>query len=197
MDFETEKIRDFEEDLKNSNSPIIRSSWEKVIRIKFGEDCTISWKDDTQLQKGLGTDITVKTKKGRRYSIELKTRSYNCLGNPEYIMEIVSHIYSRQEKPRDYLRSKEGWIYSTTAEYIFHGTLNKEGTEIIEVIFYNLSSFKSDNYKSNFNYYKNFWLPTSFKNGEFQLTLNKLIPKDVIQKDSLEFWEWRQDGTQD
>lgn len=160
--------------------------------MKFGQDCELIWKDSLQIQKGLGTDITVKKIEGRRYSIEIKTRNNSCYQNQFWIMEIVSHVYDQEEQPRTYLHSKEGWIYTTTAEYIFHGTLNQEGTDLKEVIFYSLIPFKTERYKSEFDKYQNLWLPTVFTNGNFQLTLNKLIPIEVIRKDAIEFWEWRE-----
>lgn len=185
------KARNFEEDLGKSNIPLLRKSWEAIFKLKFGNDCEIIWKDDLDIQKGLGTDITIKTKKGRRYSVELKTRNKFCYKNQFWIMEIISHIYDKEEQPRTYLHSKEGWIYTTTAEYIFHGTLNDEGIDLIEVIFYSLIPFKTEKYKSEYDKYENMWLSTLFSNGNFQLTLNKLIPLDVIKKDTIEFWEWR------
>lgn len=181
--------RNFEEDLINSNKPKLRESWADIFKLKFGNDCEIKWKDDLQEQKGFGTDVTIKTKTGRRYSIELKTRYYKCLKNDKWIMEIVSHIYNKEEKPREYLHKKDGWIYTTTAEYLFHATLDQSGENIIECIFYSLKPFKDIGYKSEFDKYEILWLPTTFSNGNFQLTLNKLIPKDVIKKDALEFWE--------
>jgi len=187
--------RNFKEDLESSNNPKLRNAWERIIRYKFGNDCEIFWKDEKNIQLGLGTDTVIKTSKGRRFSVETKTRSYSCLNNPDWIMEIVSHIYDREEKPRIYQRSKEGWIYSTTAEYIFHATLNEDGTDILEAIFYSLSPFKLEKYKGEFEQYKNLWLPTLFSSGQFQLTLNKLIPVDIIKKDSEEFWDWRANGT--
>ena len=187
-------IRNFEDDLKNSNKPELRKSWEEIFKLKFGDDCKIEWKDDKDIQKGLGTDITIKTKQGRRYSIELKTRNNFVYGDPYWIMEIISHIYDKEEQPRVYLHSNEGWIYTTTAEYILHGTLNENGTKIIECIFYSLIPFKTERWKSEFNKYKNKWLPTLFSNGNFQLTLNKLIPIETIKKDSLEFWEWNNEN---
>jgi len=185
--------RNFYEDLENSNNSKLRESWMKIFKLKFGYDIEVQWKDDKEIQKGLGTDITIKTKKGRRYSVELKTRNNSCFENNFWIMEIISHIYDQKEQPRTYLHSKEGWIYTTTAEYLFHATLNKEGDEIVECIFYSLIPFKTEKYKSEFENYKNFWLPTLFSNC-FQLTLNKLIPKEVIKKDALEFWEWVENG---
>jgi uncharacterized protein Veg len=183
-----EKTRNFEEDLRNSNNPNLRKAWERIFKLKFGEDCEIDWKDNKNIQKELGTDITIKTKKGRRYSVELKTRQ-KCYEPELYIMEIISHIYDQEQEPRTYLHSKEGWIYTTTAEYIFHATI--ENNQIIDCIFYSLVPFKLEKYKSEFNNYKNFWLPTLFSNGNFQLTLNKLIPKEIIKRDSLEFWGWK------
>ncbi len=186
--------RNFKEDLDNSNNPKLRISWEKIFKLKFGKDCEVIWKDDKESQKGFGTDITIKTKQGRRFSVELKTRNNNCL-NKEWIMEIVSHVYDKKDKEtRNYLFKKEGWIYTTTAEYIFHGTLNKDGTNLIEVIFYSLIPFKTEKWKGEFDKYQILWLPTLYPNGNFQLTINKLIPKDVIKKDTLEFWEWNNEN---
>ena len=184
------KPRNFEVDLKNSNNPKLRESWEKIFKLKFGDDCEIIWKDEINIQTGLGTDITIKTKQGRRYSVELKTRNHRCYER-DWIMEIISHVYNQEEKPRIHLHSKEGWIYTTTAEYLFHGTLNEKGTNFIEVIFYSLIPFKTPKWKSEFEQYNIFWLPTLYDDGKFQLTLNKLIPKEVIKRDALEFWEWK------
>ena len=182
--------RNFQNDLNNSNNPELRKSWEKMFKRKFGDDIEIIWQDEKNVQLGFGTDITIKTKKGRRYSIEVKTRKNSVYKDDRWIMEIVHHIYDREEQPRTYLSSKEGWIYTTTAEYIFHGTLNENGTDLIEVIFYSLNPFKNTQYKSEYQKYENMWWPTTFTNGNFQLTLNKLMPKDIIKRESLEFWEW-------
>jgi len=186
------KPRNFEEDLDASNNPTLRKSWERIFRLKFGDDCKIIWKDDIESQKGFGTDTVIITKQGRRYSVELKSRNKSCYENPHWIMEIISHVYDREEQPRIYLHSKTGWIYTTTAEYLFHGTLNDDGTDLTEVIFYSLIPFKTEKWKSEFDRYEILWLPTLFNNGNFQLTINKLIPKEIIKKDALEFWEWKQ-----
>ena len=186
--------RNFEEDLNNSNNPTLRKSWEKIFKLKFGNECIISWRDEISIQKGLGTDVTITTREGRRYSIELKTRNESCY-KKEWIMEIKSHVYDKEDKEtRNHLYSKDGWIYCCTAEYLFHGTLNEDGTDFTEVIFYSLSPFKNEGYKSEYDKYENLWLPTLYPDGKFQLTLNKLIPKDVIKEDSSEFWEWTKDG---
>lgn len=182
--------RNFNEDLKKSNNIKLKESWIKLIKIKFGDNCEIFWKDDITIQKAFGTDIIIKTSKGRRYSVELKTRNFNCFGK-DWIMEIVHQGYNEENRlTRKKLYTKEGWIYSTTAEYIFHGTLNLEGTDIIECIFYSVMPFKCTNWKSEFNKYQQFWLTTKFSNGNFQLTLNKLIPKAIISKEANEFWEY-------
>tara|TARA_Y100000310_G_scaffold272288_1_gene287162 strand:+ start:263 stop:841 length:579 start_codon:yes stop_codon:yes gene_type:complete len=186
------KVRCFEEDLNSSNNPKLREDWLRIFHLKFGDDCKIQWKDEISTQKSFGSDVIITTNKGRRYSIELKTRNYRCFKDPNWIMEIVHHIYNQEEKPRIKERTKEGWIYNTTAEYIFHASLNRDGEKIKEVIFYSLTPFKTEQYKSKYNKYNILWLPTKFSTGQFQLTLNKLIPKEVIKRDALEFWEWRQ-----
>ena len=186
------EIRDFEKDLKNSDNPILRNNWLKVFKQKFGDDIEVIWKDEISTQKGLGTDITIKTSRGRRYSVELKTRKNSSI-NKDWIMEIVSHVYDKQDKEtRNHLFKKEGWVYTTTAEYIFHATLDSSGTDIVECIFYSLTPFKNEKWKSEFDKFENLWLATEYPNGNFQLTLNKLIPKTVIQEDAVEFWEWKQ-----
>jgi hypothetical protein len=180
--------RDFKIDLLRSNHPLLRDSWERLFRRKFGADCLINWQDNKTAQQDMGTDVIVTTNRGRRYSIELKTRNNNCFKCTTWIQEIVSHIYNHEHEPRTILNTKEGWIYSTTAEYIFHGTINAAGTEIIEAIFYSTTPFKNKEYK--FDEYKHIWLKTRYDNGNWQLTMNKLVPKNRISEDANYFWEW-------
>jgi len=191
---EESQPRNFDEDLINSNNPKLRENWIKIFKLKFGKDIEVLWKDNKEIQKGFGTDITIKTKNGRRYSVELKTRKNSCIGKG-YIMEIKNHLYDKEDKEtRKHLSSYDGWIYTTTAEYIFHATLDKSGTDIIECIFYSLMPFKNEKWKSEFKKYETFFLPTRFNDGRFQWTINKVIPKEVIKKDAVEFWEWNKDG---
>jgi hypothetical protein len=183
--------RSFEEDLERSNNPKLRKAWERIFRLKFGADAVINWKDEANTQLGFGTDLTI-TANNRRYSIETKTRNYTAFNNLFWIMEIIHHKYDKENSiNRKHLSSKNGWIYTTTAEYIFHATTNKDGTEIIEAIFYDLRKFKSEAYKSEFQKFNNLWLSTNFSDGTFQLTLNKLIPLDIIRRDAGDFWHWK------
>jgi len=185
--------RNFKEDLEKSNNPLLRKSWEKLLRKKYGFFSEIGWKDHLEIQKGIGSDLTIKTPKGRRFSIELKTRQNSCY-KKDWLMEIVSHIYDKEDKnTRKWLSKKEGWIYTTAAEYIFHATLNEDGTDIIEAILYTTMPFKTEKYKSEFSKYDNLWLTTVFTNGNFQLTLNKTIPTEVIKRDSNEFWYYNRE----
>ena len=184
------EARNFNDDLRNSETPEIREAWLKILKKKFGEDIEVQWKDQLVIQKGLGTDITIKTKKGRRYSIELKTRKHTAF-NKNWVMEIINHVYDKEDKKtRTKLKSYDGWIYTTTAEYLFHGTLNKNRTDFLEVISYSLMPFKNEIWKSEFAKYKSFFWPTRFPDGKFQWSVNKEIPKEVIKKEALEFWEW-------
>jgi len=187
---ESFKPRNFEEDLKNSNDPKIRIAWERLLKLKFGQEIKIIWKEELNVQTGLGLDVTIETKKGRRYSIELKTRNHRVYQR-DWIMEIVHHRYSREEKPRDYLGNKSGWLYITNAEYIFHATLNESKTDFLEAIFYSIHPFKDDIYKSEFNQYPVWFMGSNLSGGIYQLTINKLIPKEIISRDANEFWEWK------
>ena len=183
------EARNFNNDFARSNTPAIRKAWEKLLRKRFGDDIEVIWKDATDTQKGLGLDVTIKTVKGRRFSVELKSRISSCF-QQDWVMEIISHAYDKEDKEtRIKLYSADGWIYTTTAEYIFHGTLNNSETDFIEAICYTPVPFKTERYKGEFNKYGIMWWRTKY-NNKFQLTLNRLIPKSVIKKDAGEFWEW-------
>jgi len=186
------EIRNFQNDFENADTPEIRNAWLKIFKKKFGDDIEVQWKNELSIQKGLGIDVIIKTKKGRRYSIELKTRKDVCF-EKDYIMEIINHVYDKEDKAtRTHLYSYDGWIYTTTAEYLFHATLNNKRNNFLEVIFYSLMPFKNETWKSEFNKYEILFLPTRNINS-FQWTINKLIPKEVIKRDALEFWEWKKE----
>ena len=58
------------------------------------------------------------------------------------------------------------------------------------IILYSLTPFKDKIYKSEFSKYEYFGLSTDYKNGNWQWTINCLIPKNIIKRDANEFWEW-------
>ena len=186
------EIRNFEEDLEESNNPILRNNWIKIFKNKFGEDIEIIWKDELSTQKGLGTDLTIKTSKGRRYSVELKARSSTLLEKDKYIFEIKHWYYNKdpREVDKKVIGSKEGWLYNTTAEYIFHATVNWKTYEIEDVIFYSLYPFKTEKYKEEINKLtcdkRNLLCWNNLPNYK---TVNVLIPKEKIKQDATEFWE--------
>lgn len=180
--------RNFEDDLKKSNNPVLRENWIKMFKYKFGEDIEVIWKDDVATQKGFGTDVVIKDKKGRRYSVEVKTRNKSCF-NKDWIMEIFHVVYNNPNKDI-FLYKEEGWVYSTTAEYIFHATLDDDGTTIIECIFYSLMPFKNEKWKGEFKKYPSMWLSTRHLNGNFRLTYYNIIPENIIKQDAVEFWRW-------
>jgi len=90
-----------------------------------------------------------------------------------------------------YLGSEAGWLYKTTAEILVYGTLNKEGDEIIEAIAFILSPFKDEGFRENITSLKHTWSPTIFRNGIFQLTLNKFASKDFLCNNAHKFWYWK------
>jgi len=54
--------RNFEKDLEKSNSSQLREEWIRVLEKIFGEDSEISFKDEKNIQLGLGMDATIKQK---------------------------------------------------------------------------------------------------------------------------------------
>lgn len=183
--------RNFEEDLIRSNNPILLKNWERCFIRIFGDGCSIQWKErNREIQMGLGLDATVTTKKGRRYSVEVKTRSNKYYQCENYLLEIAHHRYSDRNRNL-HLGAKPGWLYTGTFEIILYGTLNPEGDDLIEVCGFTSVPFKDENFKSKLTDLKNAWAKTVFSNGELQLTLNKMVSMDFLRQYAGNFWYWR------
>ena len=180
-------IRNFENDLKTSNKPETRKSWEFIFKKIFEPEIEINWKDDNISQLEFGSDILIKTKKGRKYSIDVKTRRNEYFGWENYVIEIAHHVYS--DKTKNFkIKTKEGWLYCSTSDFIFYGTLNKEGTNIIEVCGFSLTPFKNEEFKTEISNLKNKWASTEFSNGHFQLTLCKQVSLQFLKDNADKFW---------
>ena len=89
------EIRNFEHDLENSKK--LNEEWKRVLKKAFGDDIEVVFKEDNTSQLGFGVDVIITTKKGRRYTIEHKTRRYDYFGCNEYLLEIAHHRYSDEE----------------------------------------------------------------------------------------------------
>lgn len=188
------KPRNFEEDLRESNNPELRNSWNIIFRRIFGEKIEINWKDDCVSQMDFGSDVLIKTKEGRKYSIDVKTRRNEYFGFENWVIEIIHHIYSNETK-EEKIKTKEGWLYCSTSNFIFYGTLNKQKTKIIELCGFSLSPFKDEEFKSEMGKLRNKWATTKFSNGQFQLTLNKQVDLQFLKDNANKFWYWK-DETQ-
>ena len=182
------EIRNFEQDLENSKK--LNEEWKQVIKKAFGDDIEVVFKDDNTSQLGFGVDIIITTKKGRRYTIEHKTRRFDYLGYNEYLLEIVHHRYS-DEECKNKVSTIPGWLYKGTFDYIFIGTLNEQNNKIIEVIGFSSIPFKLEEFKSEYNNLKNGWAKSQFNSGIFQLTLNKKVTKEFLEENANKFWYWR------
>jgi hypothetical protein len=181
--------RNFNEDLKTYDNNQLRKSWETIFQKEFGQDIEIKWKDDLDAQIDFGTDVLIKTKKGRKYSIDIKGRNPKYNGLQQWTIEIV-HQYYQDSSRGKHLGKKEGWLYCSTADFIFYGTANEQFTGWTEYVGFSLKPFKDDEFKSNLNGLYYTWTPTQFTN-KFQLTLCKIVSYDFLKKHADKFWYWR------
>jgi len=177
-------IRSFNEDFNESND-FPKEEWEKAIRECFPK-CRIEWRDDKVSQLGFGSDLTIITKKGRKYSADVKTKSDRYYHSDMWPLEVVHHIYTDEHKTKK-LKTKTGWLYHSTSDLIIFGT--KNCTKIIEVCIFSLYPFKDETYKKIFENVQNIWAETKFKNGQYQLTLNKLMTKQMLQSARYYFYK--------
>lgn len=182
------KIRNFDEDLEKCFNEDIRNSWNNIFKSIFGENSIITWLDDKTAQQDFGSDVTVKTKEGRKYSIDVKTRRNYYFQNKNWCLEIKHHYYTDETRTVKAKPSKEGWLYCSTSDYIFFGTLNKGEDKIIEFIGFSLIPFKNDEFKSEYNNKPNGWAITKYNNGNYQLTLNKIVDIDYLKSNANKFW---------
>jgi len=187
------KIRNFDDDLKMSNNPKLKESWNDVFVKIFGNDCKIDWKYDKVSQIDFGSDVIITTKKGRHYSADYKNRDFKYYLRNVWLLELVHHIYSDRSRIL-LLKTKEGWLYKSTSDIIFIGTMNEEKNKIIEVIGFPLGIFKSENFKSKISSIKEKgWGYTEFDNGKFQVTINTLCNFDFLKNNSEKEIFWYKD----
>lgn len=186
------ETRNFENDLKDSNNIELLNDWNRYIKKIFGEDCVIKWKENCMVsQKDFGSDVLVTDKKGRKNSIDVKTKRYDYFGNGLYTLEIAHHIYTDETKTikKD---TKAGWLYNTTSDVILFGTVNKEKTKLLEVCGFSIIPFKEDFFKSEISQLRSVWAKTQYSNGNFQLTLNKLVDLDFLKNNAIKFWYFKE-----
>ena len=181
------EYRNFNDDFNNSNK--IKPEWIKVFKKAFGEDCNIQFKDDKISQCDFGTDALITTKKGRRFSIEYKTRRCDYFKCKDYLLEIAHHRYTDKSK-KNKISTVPGRLYKGTFDYIFYATISEHGNKIIEVLGFSAFPFKSEEFKSEYNNMPNGWAQTRFDGGIYQLTLNKIVSKDFIVSNALKSWYW-------
>ena len=181
--------RSFEKDLEESNSSPLRKEWIRIFKKIFGEEIEISFKDEKNIQLGLGMDVTIKQKNGRRFSVEYKTKPCKYMNLYKWPLELKSHRYSDKEKTNK-INSVDGWLYTSTAEYIIFGTLNDDKNKIIEVMGYSLTPFKNEEFKSKISKLETRTAPTYFNNGIHQTTIFALAHKDWYEKHANKFWYW-------
>ena len=183
-----EDIPTFEECKKLYDTPTLRKSWEIIFRKEFGDDITIAWKDDKVSQIDFGSDVLIKTKQGRKYSIDVKGRQPKYLGFKKWTIELVHQHYEDSSKDK-WIRKKEGWLYCSTADYIFYGTASDNFLEWKEYVGFSLIPFKEEEFKKNISNLIKVSAVTLFNNC-FQVTWNVLMDYDFLKNNANKFWYW-------
>lgn len=184
--------RNFEEDLSKYDNPELRKSWEEIFKKEFGSDVGIIWKDDNTSQLAFGCDVLIKTSKGRKYSIDVKGRDPKYKGLTQWTIELFHHYYTDASK-EVWLGKKEGWLYCSTADYIFYGTVSEDYKSWVEYVGFSLIPFKEEEFKGNITnlpYYA--WVPTQYKT-KWQLTYNKIMDLTFLKENANKFWYWRKE----
>ena len=180
--------------LKNSHL-IPEENWDGIFHKCFGDDCKIAWKNDKVSQLDFGSDVLVTTKKGRKFSIDVKTRNIRYLAYPDWLLEISHHIYSN-DTMKHKISTVSGWLYKSTSDIIFFATIDGNN-EILEVCAFSLYPFKNKEFAPKLNNFFNAWASTDFDNGIYQLTLNKKIPIEILKGTANFFWYWEKKADND
>lgn len=184
--------RNFNDDLNKYDKNLnIRKSWEEHLKREFGSDVEIMWKDDKTSQLDFGSDILIKTKKGRKYAIDLKCRNPKYKNLKQWTIEIVHQYYNNSNK-EIHLGKKEGWLYCSVADYIFYGTVSEDYNKIIEYIGFSLTPFKDEEFKQKLNPLFYSWSSTQY-DTKFQLTLCKIMDYNFLKENANKFWYWREE----
>lgn len=178
------ETRKFKEDLEKSQSTALKQEWGNILKKIFGQNIKIDFRENCKItQLKFGTDVLIKKKNGRKYSVELKTKNYRYHLSDIYILEVKHHIYSDESKKnKEY--SKEGWLYCSTADYLIYATLNQEENKIIEVCGFSLIPFKDEIFKKEITKLETKFASTKFQNNKFQTTVIKLAPLEFIRKNA-------------
>ena len=183
----TNKIRNFEDDLNASNSTILRQEWTKTLQKIYDSSITIIWKDDPTSQLDFGSDLLIILKNGRKYSIDVKTRNNTYYLKQLWLLEIAHQIYSNKEKSK-HIKKIPGWLYKSTSDIIFIGTINENKNRILETIGFSLIPFKNEEFSKNLNSLNQAWAETMFSNNQYQLTLKVMCSFDFLKKHANNFY---------
>lgn len=184
--------RNFDEDLRTSNKSDILYDWRIKLNLLFPKNKEIMMKDFCKVsQLDFGCDCIVIDDKGRKHSIDFKTRNFKYYKNDIYLLELCHHIYS-DRSCKTKLKTESGWLYKSTADIILYGTLNESKNEIIELCGFSLIPFK-EKYFSNeitLNKMGDGFGYTLFNNGYYQTTVNAKVHILFLKNNAIEnkFW---------
>jgi hypothetical protein len=72
------------------------------------------------------------------------------------------------------------------------GIVNQEKTKLLEVCGFSIIPFKEEVFKTEIGNLKSVWASTQYANGNFQLTLNKLVDLDFLKNNAIKFWYFKE-----
>jgi hypothetical protein len=81
-----------------------------------------------------------------------------------------------------------GWLYRSTSDILFYGTLDEDGTKIIEVCGFTLSPFKDEEFKNKISGLESRSSCTRFKGGVYQRTIMKMADIKFLKDNAHKFW---------
>ncbi len=178
--------RNFENDLNQSNNPKLLEQWNIILKEHYGQNSVITnLEKDKKAQLTYGTDLVIQTPKGRKWSVDPKTKSTRYTDIP---LEIIHHRYTDPQKTK-HLGEKPGWIYTSTTDLVLMGTKDQKGI-IINAVAFSLQPFKDKAFSNKLSAFEMRFSPTTFPNGTFQLTGFYPVPKDFLKEHAHTYWEW-------
>jgi hypothetical protein len=187
-------MRNFEEDFIESNKSELKQEWINTLKRIFGFDSKVEFKESKETQLDFGVDFLVTQKTGRKFSVECKTKRYELMPLDSWVLEIVHHIYSDNTRTEK-IKTKEGWLYCSTADYIIYGTLNESKNKIIEVCAFSLIPFKYEEFKKVISKLPTKFSSTIYPNGNYQITILKLASTEFLRNNANKFWYFKNENS--
>ena len=163
----------------------LEEKFDRIYRNIFGEKVEIKrFQKDRTAQLSYKTDVIIKLPNGRQYSVDEKTRRARYFGWKDYVLELVHHQYLNNQL----IKTIPGWLYQSTADIIAFATINESADDILEIMIFDLGTFKDESFRAEITPLPKAFANTPFDNGIFQTTINARASIDFIRGHAKKFW---------